>query len=106
MDALAQAGEREEALSLLKAMKSPGSGCKPDKRTYTAAIKAMIKKVRMGWFLLFCVCRICVGWSGVVPIGWCVCRVCVCVRVRMPYSLANTLHTPLPTPYAPLVSCQ
>jgi pentatricopeptide repeat protein len=44
MDALAEAGERDEALTLLKSMKTPGSGCKPDKRTYTAAIKAMIKR--------------------------------------------------------------
>lgn len=43
MDALAEAGEREEALALLRGMKGPGGSCKPDKRTYTAAIKAMIK---------------------------------------------------------------
>lgn len=48
MDALGEAGEHDEALALLKSMKSPGSGCNPDKRTYTAAIKAMIKKVS-GW---------------------------------------------------------
>lgn len=45
MDALAEAGEKNEALALLRSMKGPGNGggCKPDKRTYTAAIKAMIK---------------------------------------------------------------
>lgn len=96
MDALAQAGEREEALSLLKAMKSPGSGCKPDKRTYTAAIKAMIKKVR--WRAVKRVW----GWGWLVPMVW---MSCVCVLGCMPCSLTNTLHTPLPTPFAPLVSC-
>lgn len=74
MDALAEAGEREEALSLLKTMKSPGSGCKPDKRTYTAAIKAMIKKV--------CVCGL---------RGRSVCRVCAWV----PTSGVSNCHTAL-----------